>query len=171
MVQRELASAREFAQSNNGANVFEQLFEEELKTGVRIVAENNDFIAFVPYAARFPAEVWIYGRRQTRTLLDLTEAERRSLAEIISVIRKKYDNLYGFLMPLMMAVKQAPLRQPEAVYRFHVQFLPLQRSPTKLKYLATIETGYGTFLADTAPEQMADNLRRSKPATASYSGS
>lgn len=171
VVQRELTSAREFAQSNNGANVFEKLFEEELKAGVRIVAENNNFVAFVPYAARFPAEVWIYGRRQTRTLLDLTEAERKSLAEIISIVRKKYDNLYGFLMPLMMAVKQAPLRQPEAVYRFHVQFLPLQRSPTKLKYLATIETGYGTFLADTAPEQMADNLRRSEPATASYSGS
>jgi UDPglucose--hexose-1-phosphate uridylyltransferase len=171
MVQRELAAAREFAEVNGGANLFEQLFEAELKAGVRIVVENNDFVAFVPYAARFPAEVWIYGRRQTRTLLDLTEAERKSLAEIISIMRKKYDNLYGSLMPLMMTVRQAPLRQPEAVYRFHIQFLPLQRSPTKLKYLASIETGYGTFLADTAPEQMADNLRRSEPATVAYSGS
>ena len=58
----------------------------------------------------------------------------------------------------------------QAFDHFHVQFLPLQRSPTKLKYLATMETGYGTFLADTAPEQMADDLRRCDPPTDPYSG-
>ncbi len=113
----------------------------------------------------------IYSRRHTRTLLDLDQEERSSLASIISVIRKKYDNLYGFMMPLMMAVKQAPLRQPESPYHLHVQFMPLQRSATKLKYLASIETGYGTFLADTAPEQMAENLRRSQPDTSDPSRS
>jgi galactose-1-phosphate uridylyltransferase len=46
-----------------------------------------------------------------------------------------------------------------------VQFLPLQRSATKLKYLATMETGYGSFLADTAPEEMAEKLRMCKPET------
>ena len=68
-------------------------------------------------------------------------------------------------MPLMMTVKQAPLRETEPPYHLHVQFLPLQRSPTKLKYLASIETAYGTFLADTAPEQMAESLRKSEPVT------
>jgi UDPglucose--hexose-1-phosphate uridylyltransferase len=74
------------------------------------------------------------------------------------------------MMPLMMAVKQAPLRNVEAPYHFHIQFLPLQRAANKLKYLATMETGFGTFLADTAPEQMAENLRQSQPATEPYSG-
>ena len=104
-------------------------------------------------------------RRHTRTLLDLTNSEQASLASIISVIRKKYDNLYGFLMPLMMAVKQGPLQLPDEHYHFHVQFLPLQRSPTKLKYLASIETAYGTFLADTTPEEMAQTLREREPVT------
>ncbi len=89
---------------------------------------------------------------------------------MISIIRQKYDNLYGFMLPLMMAVKQAPLRNAEAPYHFHIQFLPLQRAANKLKYLATMETGFGTFLADTAPEQMAENLRQSQPATEPYSG-
>jgi galactose-1-phosphate uridylyltransferase len=53
----------------------------------------------------------------------------------------------------------------------YVQFMPLQRSATKLKYLATIETGYGTFLADTAPEDMAEILRSCEPRTDPYSGS
>ena len=101
--------------------------------------------------------------RHVRTLLDLSSAELDSLAQIISVMRKKYDNLYGFLLPLMMAVKQAPLQRKDAAYHLHIQFLPLQRSATKLKYLATMETGYGVFLADTAPEEMAEHLRNCEP--------
>jgi UDPglucose--hexose-1-phosphate uridylyltransferase len=98
-----------------------------------------------------------------RTLLDLKDEEKDALASILSIIRKKYDNLYGFLMPLMMAVRQAPFRESDTPYHFYIQLLPLQRSPTKLKYLATIETAYGTFLADTLPEDMAKQLRLSDP--------
>lgn len=163
IVQKELASAREFASANNGECLFCRLLRDELKDGSRIITENEHFAAFVPYAARFPAEVAIYARRHARTLLDLSEQEREDLASIISIVRKKYDNLYGFVMPLMMSVRQAPLRQPEPPYHLYLQFLPLQRSQTKLKYLASIETAYGTFLADTAPEQMAENLRRCEP--------
>lgn len=164
-VEKELAATKAYGDANGGRCLFCRLLEEELKNGSRIIASNEHFAAFVPYAARFPAEVAIYARRHTRTLLDLTDDERSNLAEMISIVRRKYDNLYGFLMPLMMAVKQGPLRQSDPPYHLHVQFLPLQRSPTKLKYLATIETGYGTFLADTAPEEMAENLRKSDPVT------
>ncbi len=169
--EKELASAKAYADAHDGACLFCALLAKELEAKERVVASNDHFVAFVPYAARFPAEMAIYSRQHARTLLDLSEGERQSLAEIISIVRKKYDNLYGFLLPLMMAVKQAPLKQPAASYHFHVQFLPLQRSETKLKYLATIETGFGTFLADTAPEQTAETLRKTEPVTTSYSGS
>ena len=164
-VRRELDGAAKYANEHQGECLFCRLLQEELKAGERVVAENADFAAFIPYAARFPAEVAIYSRRHVGTLVKLTESERSSLAEIISVIRRKYDSLYGFLLPLMMAVKQAPLRGTEAPYHFHVDFLPLQRSATKLKYLATIETAFGTFLADTAPEEMAGKLRDCEPKT------
>jgi UDPglucose--hexose-1-phosphate uridylyltransferase len=166
IAEKEIESTVKFSEDNGGLCLFCHLLEEELKRRERIVASNKHFAAFVPFAARFPAEIAIYAQRHVRTLLDLTNEEGDALAEIISVIRQKYDNLYGFLMPLMMAVKQAPLRQTDAPYHLHVQFLPLQRSATKLKYLATIETGYGIFLADTAPEEMAEQLRNSEPKTA-----
>ena len=155
-VQKEISSAKEFANANGGECLFCRLLQEELSAGSRIIAADDRFAAFVPHAARFPAEVMLYPRRHTRTLLDLSAEEKSSLANLLSVIRRKYDSLYGFVMPLMMAVKQAPLRpsggqkkelEPESPYHFHVQFMPLQRSPTKLKYLATMETGFGTFLA------------------------
>jgi UDPglucose--hexose-1-phosphate uridylyltransferase len=163
VVEKEVASANEYAAEHGGACLFCDMLSEEVKQGVRIVASDEHFVAFVPYAARFPAEIGMYARRHMRTLMDLSEAETASFAAMMSLVRKKYDNLYGFLMPLMMAVKQAPLKDAQAAYHFHVQFLPLQRSATKLKYLATIETGFGTFLADTAPEEMAEKLRACEP--------
>src|SRR5450755_421912 len=171
IVERELVAARQHAAENAGECLFCRLLEEELKNGSRVVASNEHFATFVPYAARFPSELSIYALRHVRTLLDLTQEERHSLAAMISTVRRKYDNLYGFLLPLMMVVKQAPLRELATPYHFHLQFLPLQRSPTKLKYLASIETGFGTFLADTQPEEVAQSLRNSEPVTSPYSGS
>jgi len=171
ILEKELSSAREYADQKPGACLFCDLLEGELANRSRVVAVNDHFAAFVPFAARFPAEIWMYARRHARTLLDLSEDERQSLVTLLSTIRKKYDNLYGFALPLMMTVRQAPLQQPDAPYHLYLQFLPLQRSATKLKYLASIETAYGTFLADTAPEEMAERLRKSEPATPDYSGS
>lgn len=171
VVEREVLSVRQYADSHGGECLFCALLKRELEDGTRVVASNQDFVAFVPYAARFPAEISVSSKRHLGSLLNLSEAERDSLADIISLIRKKYDNLYGFLLPLMMAMKQAPFKLTDSPFHFHVDFLPLQRSPTKLKYLATIETGFGTFLADTAPEQVAETLRNTEPKTEAYSGS
>ena len=66
-------------------------------------------------------------------------------------MRKKYDALFGFPMPLMMVLHQS--------VHFYVEFLPLQRSRTKLKYLATVESALGTFLEDVTPEDAAAQMR------------
>src|SRR6266566_960778 len=99
-IQKEISSAEHFANSNHGECLFCRLLQEELKDGSRVIAADNQFAAFVPYAARFPAEVTLYPRRHTRTLPDLSVEEKSSLANLLSIIRRKYDNLYEFLMPL-----------------------------------------------------------------------
>lgn len=163
-VTTELNSAAAYASAHSGACLFCDLLSKELESRERIVAETDAFVAFVPFAARFPAEVLIYPRRHVGHLTDLTGQECQQLAGLISVMRRKYDNLYGFQLPLMMLVKQAPAASA-GTYHLHVQFLPLQRSATKHKYLASIETGFGTFLADTSPEEMAAQLRKTEPVT------
>jgi UDPglucose--hexose-1-phosphate uridylyltransferase len=132
----------------------------------RVVAQNESFVAYVPFAARFPSEVHIGARRHFGTLLELRERETSDLASLLSIVRRKYDNLYGFLMPLMMAVRQSPAKGEHPYVHFEIQFLPLQRSPKKLKYLASVETAGGTYLADTLPEERAEALRNAEPRTA-----
>ncbi len=95
--------------------------------------------------------------------MDLTAREAADLAAILRVVRRKYDNLYGFPMPLMMLVRQGAAKGDSPWFHFHVDFLPIQRSPTKLKYLAAVESGNGTFLNDTRAEEQAALLREVEP--------
>jgi UDPglucose--hexose-1-phosphate uridylyltransferase len=116
-----------------------------------MILKSAYFDAFSPYFARFPYETCIYARRHARSLNDLTAGEKADFASIFSQMRKKYDALFGFPMPLMMVLHQN--------VHFYVEFLPLQRSPTKLKYLASVESAFGTFLEDVTPEDAAAQLR------------
>jgi UDPglucose--hexose-1-phosphate uridylyltransferase len=166
IIRTEVESSASYSAKHPGECLFCALLSKELETSERVVVQNKDFVALVPFAARFPAEIFIYSRRHVRYLTELDPSEAANLAETISIVRRKYDNLYGFQLPLMMLVKQAPTRPTDATpYHFHVQFLPLQRSATKHKYLASIETGFGTFLADTSPEDTAATLRAMNPKT------
>jgi len=165
LIQRELDGARAHYEANNKENLYLRLLDAELKDGRRIVASNDHFVAFVPFAARFPAEVQIYARRHVTALMDLSNDEKNALAQLIKIVRMKYDNLFGFAMPLMMVVRQRPAKGDHPYFLFHVEFLPIQRSATKLKYLAGVETGAGTFLNDTIAENKAAELRAAEPKT------
>jgi UDPglucose--hexose-1-phosphate uridylyltransferase len=149
--------------SVHGECLYCRILLEEIRDGRRLVAGNESFAAFVPFFARFPAEVQIYPRRHFGRLADMTDKEAGELASLIQAVRQKYDNLYGFPMPLMMILRQQPAKGDHPYFHFHVEFLPVQRSQTKLKYLAAVESGGGTFLNDTQAEERAEELRRTPP--------
>ncbi len=163
LVAVEHASARGHYEKQ-GECLYCRILTGELEDGRRIVASNASFVAFLPFFGRFPSEMQIYARRHAAALEDLTEVERRDLAGLLSVVRRKYDALYGVQMPLMMLVRQRPAGMGETPwFHLHVEFLPIQRSEKKLKYLAAVETGNGTFLNDTRAEEMAIRLREAEP--------
>jgi UDPglucose--hexose-1-phosphate uridylyltransferase len=124
---------------------------KELQNDTRMILKSAYFDAFSPYFARFPYETCIYASRHVKSLTGFTPEEKADFAGILSQIRKKYDALFGFPMPLMMVLHQN--------VHFYVEFLPLQRSKTKLKYLAAVESSMGTFLEDVVPEDAAAQLR------------
>jgi len=158
-VETELRSAGEYLAAK-GNCLYCDLLVGELAAGERIVEANDGFVAFVPFAARFPSEGQIYPRRHVGSLAELEDGEKTQLASLIQVMRRKYDALYGFPMPMIMIVRQAPTQGVHPYFHLHVEFFPIQRSATKLKYLAGVETGAGTFLNDTVAEEQAAALRK-----------
>jgi UDPglucose--hexose-1-phosphate uridylyltransferase len=134
----------------------------ERADGVRVIGRNPSFLAYVPFAARFPYEVHVTALRHAASVLDLTDPERRDLAELLQLVARAYDGLFGFSLPYVMSVHQAPTDDGtwQAVSHFHVEFTPIHRTAEKLKYLAGSELGAGAFVNDTVPEETAARLRR-----------
>ncbi len=159
---KETEAAAEY-QRNHNACLYCTILQHELSEKIRIVWQNQSFVAMCPFYARYPSEVAIYSRRHFAALSDLTAAEAGDLAEIIKIIRMKYDNLYGFPMPLMMIQRQRPAQGEHPYFHYHIDFYPIQRAPNKLKYMAGVESGAGTFLKDALAEEEAETLRRVEP--------
>ncbi len=157
---KELGAARAHRQET-GTCLHCDLLAEELDDGRRVVVEGEHFVAFVPFYAHFPYEAHVYSRRCAPSIADLSAPERRDLAGVLKRLLVGYDDLFGFSLPYMMAMHQAPTDggDHDGVAHFHIEFYPLNRTADKMKYLAGSETGAGAFIMDALPEGMAGTLR------------
>jgi UDPglucose--hexose-1-phosphate uridylyltransferase len=164
-LEKELAAARAHQRTHKRC-LFCDILKKERRGGKRIIAENDAFTAFIPFYARWPFEVHIFSRRHLGTLEALQPSEERSLAEILKWVTLKYDNLYQMSFPYMMVLHQAPTRGQYPFFHFHIEFYPPHRSKDKLKYLASVESGAGTFLNDSLAEEKAAELRAIPPVRA-----
>ena len=153
--------------ANRGDSLWNRVLDKELRDANRIIAQTEGFLAAMPFYARYPYEVHIWSKRQgVNSLLEMTPKERGELAAILKNITNRYENLwpnsvYGF--PTLMMMNQLSNVDGAERYRFHIELLPLQRSPDKLKYRASVESGTGTFLNDSLPETQAAELRQVAP--------
>jgi UDPglucose--hexose-1-phosphate uridylyltransferase len=127
--------------------------------GDRLVAEIGEWLAYVPFFARYPYEVWVTTSRHVRSFAEMTERQLDDLAKILGIVTRKFDALFGFSMPYIMAIHQEPAVPGYAFNWFHIEFYPPYRTASKLKYLAGSEAGAGAFINDTLPEVTAKTLR------------
>jgi UDPglucose--hexose-1-phosphate uridylyltransferase len=157
----ELRAARDYVEHNATACLHCDVLAQEQEDGRRVVVEGEHFTAFVPFYAHFPFEVHVYARRCAPTIADLDADERRDLASVLKRLLTGYDALFGFSLPYMMVMHQAPTDGDDydGVAHFHIEFYPPNRTGDKLKYLAGSETGAGAFIMDVLPENSAETLR------------
>jgi UDPglucose--hexose-1-phosphate uridylyltransferase len=127
--------------------------------GKRVVWQNETFAAIVPFFARYPYEVHVAPKEHLRSIGAMDEEHLDDLAEILLVVARKYDKLFGFSMPYIMNMHQEPTIPGYEFNWFHVEFYPPYRTANKLKYLAGSEAGAGAFINDTLPEVTSQTLR------------
>jgi UDPglucose--hexose-1-phosphate uridylyltransferase len=162
----ELDSARERFEADGTCLHCDEVARET--SGPRRVLANASISAFVPHAARWPYEVHVYPRRHVASIADLTSAERDDLATALLGTARAYDAHFGFSTPYVMAMHQAPTdggSWPQA--HLHFEFYPPHRRKDRLKYIAGVELGAGTFVNDTRPEETAAQLRKAADAAVS----
>lgn len=150
-----------------GRNLFADVVAGELADGSRIVAENEHWIAFVPFAARWPAEVHLYPRRQVPDLPALTDAEKDALPELHLQVLHRMQGLFDDSLPAITGWHQAPVHRGRDDYWLHLQLFTIRRAVGKLKYLAGSESAMGAWVSDVSPESMAARLRAVEVASTS----
>jgi len=126
----------------------------------RIVVENKDWVAVVPYWAVWPFETLLLPRRHVLRLPDLTDPERDALADILKRLLTRYDNLFEVSFPYSMGWHGAPTDDGDySHWQLHAHFYPpLLRSAAVKKFMVGYEM-LGEAQRDLTAEQAADRLR------------
>ncbi len=154
--QREHLAAR----GDAGPPLLVEYAERERALGERIVVENEEWLAVVPYWATWPFEALLLPRRHVPRLPDLDDRERDALASALARLLTRYDNLFETSFPYSMGWHGAPFTGDDtAHWQLHAHFYPpLLRSATVRKFMVGYEM-LAEAQRDLTPEQAAGRLR------------
>lgn len=145
---------------DRGTTLLSDYLAVEVEREERIVCDNEHFVALVPFWAVWPFEIMVLCRRNVASLVQLHDAERDSLSDILKRVATRYDNLFQCSFPYSAGVHQAPTDgdlHPE--WDLHMHFYPpLLRSAAVKKFMVGYEM-LANPQRDIAPEWSAARLR------------
>jgi UDPglucose--hexose-1-phosphate uridylyltransferase len=130
-----------------GANLLEDLVQEEVRRRLRIVAIDDEAVLLCPYASRLPYALMIAPRRRRKRFEDDGPTGAALLHDALSRLRRRF----GASPPLNLWVRTAPRDADRFCWR--IDIVP------RLTPLAGLELGTGVALNVVAPEQAAAELR------------
>ena len=127
---------------------------------IRVVVDNEHWLAVVPYWALWPFETLILPKRHVLRLPDLTEAERNALADLLKRLLARYDNLFETSFPYSFGWHGAPTDDGDYTHcQLHAHiYPPLLRSATIRKFMVGYEM-LAEPQRDLTPEQAAARLQ------------
>jgi UDPglucose--hexose-1-phosphate uridylyltransferase len=126
---------------------------QEMEQKSRIVEEGSEFIAFAPYAPRFPFETWIVPKRHQCAYEMIEQEQVRALSAVFRRTLRRL-NLALENPPFNFIIHSAPFQERAAdFYHWHIEIMP------KLTKVAGFEWGSGFYINPTPPEESAKYMR------------
>jgi UDPglucose--hexose-1-phosphate uridylyltransferase len=142
-----------------GRVLLDDVVAREINDGTRITAQNEHWVAYVPFAARYPFEIHVAPKESAADLTELSTEQLEAFPEIAKTVLLQLDGVFNIEMPYMAAWHQAPVSIGRDLLRLHWQITSIRRAPGKLKYLAGSESAMGAFIMDMTPEQSCEQLK------------
>ncbi len=139
------------------------MIAEELRDGSRIVEESDGFVAFTPFASRFPFEIFIAPRTHRHDFSAASDGDCAGLGEILRAVLGRLrstlrDPPYNFVLHTAPNTDARP--RPEGYwqtldrdYHWHLEVIP------RVTNLAGFEWGTGFYINPMRPEDAARFLR------------
>lgn len=137
----------------------------------RLVWENPNFVAFCPFASRFPYEIHLVPRRHSHFFGNIGDGQNsqeiRDLAEIFKTVIKKMNialkEFYPESVPYNLVLHTSPninfrensdkFKTIKSDFHWHFELYPVLSTP------AGFEKGSGFYINVIPPEQAAKTLR------------
>ncbi|MCX8095105.1 MAG: galactose-1-phosphate uridylyltransferase [Caldisericia bacterium] len=150
-VQQELNGSKEYFNFKERC-VFCDIIQQELEDRERLVEENHEFISIVPFAARFPFELWILPKKHSSDFIDVSKGDVVSLSKVLKRSLLRLKNVLND-PPFNLIIHTAPLDQYNLPhYHWHIEIMP------RLTKVAGFEWGTGFYINPTKPEDCAKFL-------------
>ena len=129
-----------------------RLVRDEPRRPERLVWQDDQTVAFAPFASRSPFEVWVVPRRHEADFGRTGDPDIRATAEALrQVLGKLAAGLDG--PPYNLVLHTAPLReQVDATYHWHWEIHP------RLREIAGLELGTGLPVNPVSPEDAVEEL-------------
>jgi UDPglucose--hexose-1-phosphate uridylyltransferase len=140
---------------DNGECVYCDILKKEL-ANQRIVLETDNFVSFVPFAARSPFETWVLPKKHGSAYEHISEIDIKELGFIMRQTLGKIhkglnDPAYNFM------ILSAPCHENVLEYfHWHIQIVP------RVAQVAGFELGSGIYINTVIPEDAAKFLRETK---------
>ncbi len=146
-VARERERFTAYSDRTHGRNLLEDLVQEEVRRGDRLVGVDEEAVAICPFASRVPFQGQLVPRRPAARF----EEEGPLGASLLHDVLGRLAAALGAAPPLNMWVRTAPRGAGRFCWRIDV--LP------RLAHLAGLEVGTGIHLNVLPPERAAEKLR------------
>jgi UDPglucose--hexose-1-phosphate uridylyltransferase len=137
-----------------GRCVYCDILEFERQDRCRVVLENESFLAFIPYAAQVPYEIWIVPKKHEASFDQISDASKSLLAhalrDILAKLHQKLNNPdYNYIINTSTQYKA-----DEPQLHWYLQIRP------RLTTQAGFEIGSGISINPSLPETDADFLTK-----------
>jgi UDPglucose--hexose-1-phosphate uridylyltransferase len=158
-VEEEIEGAKRYYEFKERC-IFCDIVRQELTDKERIVNDYGDFVAFEPYASRFPFETWLMPKQHISHLVDFADDDYIYLAEAIrDVLNRMRVALNN--PPFNFILHTAPIGHDyDELFHWHIEIIP------KLTKVAGFEWGSGFYINPTLPEDAAEFMRECDPSMA-----
>lgn len=159
------AASAHFAE--HGECVYCRLLADDVASGLRVIWQNDSFVAVCPYASRYAFAATIFPRRHSHDFLLMEPAERADLASMLrrllvgfrtALFNPPYNLVYQIAPSLSAAGNGSEYsRNLEQAFHWHIDLTP------RLTRTAGFERGTGLHLNPVAPEEAAKTIRANLP--------
>ncbi len=151
LVREEIEASRKYYDIKERC-IFCDMILQEKEEGLRVVLENELYIAIAPFAPRAPFETWILPKSHQSCFCP-PDGSFNLLAEILQMVLKQLDKLLE-IPPYNYIVHTSPFGEEEnEFYHWHIEIMP------KLTKIAGFEWGTGFYINPTPPEVAARYMR------------